>query len=62
MNIKKYMMNTAVKSSDSSSMDDFFELTAEGNDGITTKLENAADNLNALISAQVSSASDELNS
>lgn len=43
-------------------MDDFFELTAEGNDGITTKLENAADNLNALISAQVSSASDELNS
>lgn len=49
-------------SGDSSSMDDFFELTAEGNDGITTKLENAADNLNALISAQVSSASDELNS
>ena len=52
----------SILSGDSSSMDDFFELTAEGNDGITTKLENAADNLNALISAQVSSASDELNS
>lgn len=52
----------SILSGDSSSMDDFFELTAEGDDGITTKLENAADNLNALISAQVSSASDELNS
>ena len=54
--------NQSILSGDSSSMDDFFELTAEGDDGITTKLENAADNLNALISAQVSSASDELNS
>lgn len=52
----------SILSGDSSSMDDFFELTAEGDDSITTKLENAADNLNALISAQVSSASDELNS
>ena len=52
----------SILSGDISSMDDFFELTAEGDDGITTKLENAADNLNALISAQVSSASDELNS
>ena len=48
--------------SDQLVLDDFFELTAEGNDGITTKLENPADHLNALISAQVTSASDELNS
>ena len=51
----------SILNSDSSSMDDFFELTAEGDDSITTQLENAADNLDELISSQVSEASDELN-
>ena len=42
-------------------MDDYFELTAEGDDSITSRLETAADNLNTLISAQVSEASSQLN-
>ena len=36
----------SVLSSDSNSMDDYFELTAEGDDSITSRLETAADNLN----------------
>lgn len=51
----------SVLSSDSNSMDDYFELTAEGDDSITSRLETAADNLNTLISAQVSEASSQLN-
>ena len=51
----------SVLSSDSNNMDDYFELTAEGDDSITSRLETAADNLNTLISAQVSEASSQLN-
>lgn len=51
----------SVLSSDSNSMDDYFELTAEGDDSITSRLETAADNLSTLINAQVSEASDQLN-
>lgn len=42
-------------------MDAFFELTAEGEDSITTQLEAAADKLDSLINSQVNEASAKLN-
>lgn len=51
----------SIFSGDSSDMDAFFELTAEGEDSITTQLEAAADKLDSLINSQVNEASAKLN-
>ncbi len=47
--------------SDSTNMDDYFSLTAQGDDSITSRLESAADNLDTLITNQVNEASQDLN-
>ena len=51
----------AVLNSDSTNMDDYFSLTAQGDDSITSRLESAADNLDTLITNQVNEASQDLN-
>lgn len=51
----------SIFSGDNSDMDAFFELTAEGEDSITTQLEAAADKLDSLINSQVNEASAKLN-
>lgn len=51
----------SVLNGDNSDMDAFFELTAEGDDSITTQLEAAADKLDSLINSQVNEASAKLN-
>lgn len=50
-----------VLNSDSTNMDDYFSLTAQGDDSITSRLESAADNLDTLITNQVNEASQDLN-
>ncbi len=52
-------VQSALSASDSQ-MDAFFSLTAEGEGSITSQLETAAENLNTLIEAQVTQASEEL--
>lgn len=47
--------------SDSTNMDAYFSLTAQGDDSITSRLESAADNLDTLITNQVNEASQDLN-
>lgn len=51
----------SIFSGDNSDMDAFFELTAEGEDSITTQLEAVADKLDSLINSQVNEASAKLN-
>ena len=51
----------SVLSNDSTDMDDYFSLTAQGEDSITSRLDSAADNLNNLINNQVSESSQSLN-
>lgn len=51
----------SVLSNDSTDMDDYFSLTAQGEDSITSRLDSAADNLNNLINNQVSESSESLN-
>ena len=51
----------SVLNGDNSDMDAFFELTAEGDDSITTQLEAAADKLDSLINSQVNEAYAKLN-
>lgn len=50
-----------VLNSDSTNMDDYFSLKAQGDDSITSRLESAADNLDTLITNQVNEASQDLN-
>ncbi len=51
----------SVLNSDSTNMDEYFSLTAQGDDSITSRLESAADNLDTLIKNQVNEASEDLN-
>lgn len=51
----------SVLSNESTDMDDYFSLTAQGEDSIISRLDSAADNLNNLINNQVSESSESLN-